>query len=384
MRLVVDGALVHTPRPGRVAAKEQHLAAGLHSIEVDAAARRRRRRRRARRCDRRDQPWRAPLARPRRRRGRAARRGARAARRARRSRSCARSTWRRAIVTTRWRRWLVALAAGRARRRRARRLRARARRRSAGAEARRHARASSPSCGRCCRRCFAPGFYACHEEESYIVRLAEYKLALVGGVPMGRWWPDPVFGRGYPFLCLYAPLLYLVATPLLLVGSRRCRRSRCISIALVVVGAAADLSHGAPARLASGGAGGGDAVHLRAVPADQPVGARRSRRVARLRLLPAGAARRSSARSTPTKPRRADVACAGAGAVRARLPATTSPPTSRVYFLVPVARPAAGAAHRRPRRPAPRRRRRRARLPAHRRATPCPPSATPSASGWSA
>ncbi len=86
---------------------------------------------------------------------------------------------------------------------------------------------------------FAPGLYACHEEESYIVRLAEYKMALTGGVPMGRWWPDPVFGRGYPFLCLYAPLLYLVATPFLLAGLSSLHTVKIISFALVATGAAA-------------------------------------------------------------------------------------------------------------------------------------------------
>ncbi|MCU1281150.1 MAG: hypothetical protein JWM53_4696, partial [bacterium] len=34
VRLVVDGTWMHAPRPGRVAGKEQILAAGLHSIEV--------------------------------------------------------------------------------------------------------------------------------------------------------------------------------------------------------------------------------------------------------------------------------------------------------------------------------------------------------------
>ncbi|HEX4460119.1 MAG TPA: hypothetical protein VIA18_19205, partial [Polyangia bacterium] len=81
-----------------------------------------------------------------------------------------------------------------------------------------------------------PGFFACGEEESYIVRLGEYKLAILGGVPMGRWWPDPVFGRGYPFLCVYAPLLYILATPLLLVGMTPIVTIKILSAAVVVVG----------------------------------------------------------------------------------------------------------------------------------------------------
>lgn len=86
---------------------------------------------------------------------------------------------------------------------------------------------------------FEPGFFACGEEESYIVRLGEYRLAIQGGVPMGRWWPDPVLGRGYPFLCVYAPLLYLLATPLLLVGVSPVATVKILSGAVVVVGALA-------------------------------------------------------------------------------------------------------------------------------------------------
>jgi hypothetical protein len=86
---------------------------------------------------------------------------------------------------------------------------------------------------------FAPGFYACHEEESYIVRLIEYHWSISGGVPMGRWWPDPVLGRGYPFLCLYAPLLYIVATPFLLLGVPSLSTVKIISGLLVIVGTVA-------------------------------------------------------------------------------------------------------------------------------------------------
>ena len=85
---------------------------------------------------------------------------------------------------------------------------------------------------------FEPGFFACGEEESYIVRLGEYARAIHAGVPLGRWWPDPVLGRGYPFLCLYAPLLYLLATPLLLAGVSPVVAVKILSGAVIVVGGA--------------------------------------------------------------------------------------------------------------------------------------------------
>ena len=88
-------------------------------------------------------------------------------------------------------------------------------------------------------RMFDPGYYACHEGESYIVRFFEYGKAIRAGVPMGRWWDDPVMGRGYPFLCLYAPLLYLVGTPLLLAGISPLWSVKLISAGLIVVGAIA-------------------------------------------------------------------------------------------------------------------------------------------------
>jgi hypothetical protein len=84
---------------------------------------------------------------------------------------------------------------------------------------------------------FAPGFYWCQEGEGYVVRLAEYRIAIGGGVPMGRWWPDPVLGRGYPFLCLYAPLLYILATPFLLAGVSALTTVKTVSGALVIAGA---------------------------------------------------------------------------------------------------------------------------------------------------
>lgn len=86
------------------------------------------------------------------------------------------------------------------------------------------------------RHFFDPGYVICHEGESYTVRFVEYADAIRQGVPMGRWWPDPVFGRGYPFLCLYAPLLYILATPLLLLGVAPMISVKIISAALVVVG----------------------------------------------------------------------------------------------------------------------------------------------------
>jgi hypothetical protein len=86
------------------------------------------------------------------------------------------------------------------------------------------------------RHFFDPGYVICHEGESYTVRFVEYADAIRQGVPMGRWWPDPVLGRGYPFLCLYAPLLYILATPLLLLGVAPMISVKIISAALVLVG----------------------------------------------------------------------------------------------------------------------------------------------------
>jgi hypothetical protein len=234
-RLTVDGFFVNSPRPGRVAGKEQTLSAGLHTIEVvlsnaDAAGGV------ALGVRQPGQPWRAPLVGPgdvvaapldevRERLGAHAIAVVRAL------------DWAPAVVTL-LALVVVALAAGGARRRRAgeyaRALAADPLARKVGATL-----ALAAIVWPMVAPLFAPGFYACHEEESYIVRLAEYKLALTGGVPMGRWWPDPVFGRGYPFLCLYAPLLYLVATPFLLVGLSSLHTVKLISFALVAVGAAA-------------------------------------------------------------------------------------------------------------------------------------------------
>lgn len=84
---------------------------------------------------------------------------------------------------------------------------------------------------------FEPGFYFCHEGEGYTVRLVQYQAAVRAGVPMGRWWPDPVFGRGYPFLCLYAPLLYLISTPLLLADVDAMTVVKLITGGVVVIGA---------------------------------------------------------------------------------------------------------------------------------------------------
>lgn len=82
---------------------------------------------------------------------------------------------------------------------------------------------------------FAPGYYECHEEESFMVRLNQFAAATSEGVPMGRWFADPVFGRGYPFLCLYAPLLYLLAWPLLAVGLSSLATMKILSAAMVLV-----------------------------------------------------------------------------------------------------------------------------------------------------
>jgi hypothetical protein len=84
-----------------------------------------------------------------------------------------------------------------------------------------------------------PSYYACHEEESYMVRLHQFQVAIEAGVPMGRWWPDPVLGRGYPMLCLYAPLLYLLAYPLLLIGIGVIPILKLIGGLVIVVGAVA-------------------------------------------------------------------------------------------------------------------------------------------------
>jgi hypothetical protein len=84
------------------------------------------------------------------------------------------------------------------------------------------------------RPLFAPGYYECHEEESFIVRLDQFAAATSGGVPMGRWFPDPVFGRGYPFLCLYAPLLYLLAWPLLAVGASALATMKILSAGMIL------------------------------------------------------------------------------------------------------------------------------------------------------
>lgn len=93
------------------------------------------------------------------------------------------------------------------------------------------------------------GYYACHEEESYIVRLQQFEVAMRGGIPLGRWWPDPVLGRGYPMLCLYAPLLYLLAIPGLALGLAPVTILKCVSAATVIVAAVA--IHGLARRRAS-------------------------------------------------------------------------------------------------------------------------------------
>ncbi|MCU1278167.1 MAG: rane protein of unknown function [bacterium] len=235
VRLVVDGAWLHQPRPGRVAAKEQTLAAGLHSIEVtlsnaDAAGGV------ALAVRPPNQPWRSPLLGP----GDVvaapladvqAHLGAHAIVIVR---ALDLAPWAITILAA----LVAALAAGGARRRRAVEY-ARALAADPLAQKLGTTLALAAIVWPMVSPLLAPGFYACHEEESYIVRLAEYKMALLGGVPLGRWWPDPVFGRGYPFLCLYAPLLYLAATPLLVAGFSSLATVKLISAALVIVGTAA-------------------------------------------------------------------------------------------------------------------------------------------------
>ena len=243
--LRVDGVLVHAPRPGRVAAKEQLLGAGLHAIEIglsnaDAAGGV------AFGVRQPGEPWRAPLAGP----GDVvaapladvrARLGAHPL-------ASVRALDLLPTLLTLLVAVAVALGAGPVRRRRA--------------LAYARALATDPLAQRLgaglaltaialpmIAPLFAPGLFACHEEESYIVRLIEYDWAIRGGVPMGRWWSDPVLGRGYPFLCLYAPLLYFVATPLLLLGVPSLTTVKLISGALVVVGAAA--TYGTARRRAS-------------------------------------------------------------------------------------------------------------------------------------
>ncbi len=85
------------------------------------------------------------------------------------------------------------------------------------------------------RPLLSPGYYECHEEESFIVRLGQFASATAGGVPMGRWFPDPVLGRGYPFLCLYAPGLYLLAWPLLALGAGALTVMKLESAAMILV-----------------------------------------------------------------------------------------------------------------------------------------------------
>jgi hypothetical protein len=235
VRMIVDGAWRHAPRPGRVAGKEQTLAAGLHTIEVrmpsaDAAGGI------ALAVKPPDRAWGAPLLGP----GDVvaapvadlqAHLGPHAI-------AIVRALDAAPLALTIVIVAIVALAIGRGRRAR---IAAYARELAADPLAQRAGVVLaflvilwpmlSPM--------LAPGFYACAEEESYIVRLAEYKLSLLGGVPFGRWWPDPVYGRGYPFLCLYAPLLYIVATPFLLLGISSLHTVKLISIALVAVGGAA-------------------------------------------------------------------------------------------------------------------------------------------------
>ena len=232
--LRVDGVFLYSPRPGRVAMKEQMLAAGLHELEIampnaDAAG--------AIAFGVRPpwRPWRGALAGPgfvvaRPRADVAARLGAHAV----------------AIL------WLLGAApalvlllalvaiglalgaAGRAR------VRAYVLSLADDAGGRRFlvALAFLVLVVPLVSPLFEPGFFACGEEESYIVRLGEFERAIRGGVPLGRWWPDPVFGRGYPFLCLYAPLLYLVAAPLLLVGFSPVAVVKILSGAVIVAGGA--------------------------------------------------------------------------------------------------------------------------------------------------
>lgn len=235
VRLTVDGVMVHAPRIGRAYGKEQTLAAGLHTIEIvmwnaDAAGAI------AFGVRQPGQPWRAPLA------GRglvvADGRDAVAARLGKHPIALVRALdWAPTVVTLALA--LVAVAAaGGARRRRAveyvRALAADPLAQKVGATL-----ALALVIAPMIAPLAAPGFYACHEEESYIVRLIEYDWSIRGGVPMGRWWPDPVMGRGYPFLCLYAPLLYVAATPFLLLGVPSLTTVKLISAALVIVGAAA-------------------------------------------------------------------------------------------------------------------------------------------------
>ncbi len=83
----------------------------------------------------------------------------------------------------------------------------------------------------------SPGYYACHEEESFIVRFEQFAKAMSDGVPLGRWWPDPVLGRGYPFLSFYMPLLYLLAWPALRMGAAPVPVLRIESALIVLCGA---------------------------------------------------------------------------------------------------------------------------------------------------
>lgn len=233
--LLVDGVQVHAPRPGRVAAREERLTAGPHAIEIVLSN-----------ADANGgvafgvrhpgQPWRSPLVGPdevvtatpaevR------ARLGAHPVAMLR-ALDCAPALAVLVVVA------LAALVLGRAGRRRvvdeARALAADPVAQKLGV-----AVALAAIIWPMISPLFAPGFFFCGEEESYIVRLVQYDWSLRGGVPMGRWFPDPVLGRGYPFLCLYAPLMYVLATPLLLARVPAMLTLKILSGGLVVVGAAA-------------------------------------------------------------------------------------------------------------------------------------------------
>lgn len=56
-----------------------------------------------------------------------------------------------------------------------------------------------------------PGWIQSHEGLSYPIRLVEVARCWEDGLWSARWFPDLHFGQGYPFLCFYAPLVFLTS-----------------------------------------------------------------------------------------------------------------------------------------------------------------------------
>ena len=63
-----------------------------------------------------------------------------------------------------------------------------------------------------------PGWIQSHEGISYPIRLVEVRRAWDDGLLSARWFPDLLYGQGYPFLSFYAPLLFWSAGVLHVLG----------------------------------------------------------------------------------------------------------------------------------------------------------------------